>query len=137
MARKEKFNVGANIDWGKEMNQSPKENDDLSALGDSKKEVPAHDVKSQETHLNTLSDKAEILVSEKENPLVCEKTKVSPATASFTVQKKIKETRSVHKSFLITPTLDKKLQKLSTEMNVSQNDLLNDILTQVFNSIEL
>lgn len=55
------------------------------------------------------------------------------ATISF--DKKKKETRSVRKCFLITPSLNKKLVALAKSMDVSENDILNDILKQVFDNM--
>lgn len=53
-------------------------------------------------------------------------------TATVALYKKIKENRSVHKNFLLTPTLAQDIAIFSKQYGVSQNDLVNDILSQVF-----
>ena len=57
------------------------------------------------------------------------KTKSSPVVL---FEKKVKENRSVRKCFLITPSINNELVGMAKRLGVSENDLINNILKQVF-----
>ncbi len=42
-----------------------------------------------------------------------------------------KQTKSIRKCFLITPEMDEKLKKMAVEYGTSENEIINQILTQV------
>jgi len=52
-------------------------------------------------------------------------------TKTFTFIKKDKETRSIHKSFIVSPTTDRKFKAMAKNYNMSENELFNKILEQV------
>ena len=145
MARKEKFNVGDNINWAQTIGKAP-EQEEVQPIPDSsfalnKKEsgVPVSDNRELEVKPVPASIEKEFTVSKSTEEVVSFENDANITTsiaAPISFTKKKKETRSVHKNFLITRTLDEKLSKLAAKLDVSQNDLINDILTQVFNSID-
>ncbi len=56
---------------------------------------------------------------------------ISKATVEFYIQKK-RERKKIHKSFTIPESINNKFVNLAQQSNMSENELLNTILEQVF-----
>lgn len=61
-----------------------------------------------------------------------EQEKKVQVSSKFSFETKKKEPKEVHKNFLIPRTLNDKYVALAKEMGVSENELFNEILKQVF-----
>ena len=99
----------------------------------------------KEDSKNTLEDneQSSIPVTEKEAPTYAVIPANSEAHASMPSQSDEKtdivrfkppvkkQTKSIRKCFLITPEMDDKLKKLSIEYETSENEIINQILSQV------
>ena len=99
----------------------------------------------KEDSKNTLEDneQSSIPVTEKEAPTYAEIPANSETHASMPSQSDEKtdivrfkppvkkQTKSIRKCFLITPEMDDKLKKLSIEYETSENEIINQILSQV------
>ncbi len=99
----------------------------------------------KEDSKNSLEDneQSSIPVTEKEAPTYAEIPANSETHASTPSQSDEKtdivrfkppvkkQTKSIRKCFLITPEMDDKLKKLSMEYETSENEIINQILSQV------
>ena len=56
---------------------------------------------------------------------------ISRATVEFYIQKK-RERKKIHKSFTVSESINNKFVDLARQSNMSENELLNTILEQVF-----
>lgn len=70
----------------------------------------------------------------KEKPAATEEEPKQPVklNGSLTLEFKPKESRSVHKSILITSSLAEKLAELSKQSGASENEIINKILENAF-----
>ena len=70
----------------------------------------------------------------KEKPAATEEEPKQPVklNESLTLEFKPKESRSVHKSILITSSLAEKLAELSKQSGASENEIINKILENAF-----
>ena len=56
------------------------------------------------------------------------------ASLNLVFKKKEKETKSVHKSFLVTPTNAEKFKALAKANGMNENELFNELLDQIFSN---
>ena len=118
MARNASFDVGKNINFPGMVGITPKEEPETQ---------------EQEIVTTPKSIEQKPKSSTKQSDIVPNKSPHNEeVSASISLHKKSKETRSVKKNFLFTPTLAKKLAECADELGISQNDLVNEMLTQFF-----
>jgi len=127
MARKETFSVAKNINLAglSPVTTPTEEESEKTASFESERETVREELKA-----------APAPVEEKPQPVVepvqrSEEAGSVDMSTPVILKKKVKETRSVQKSLLLTPSLDKQIKAVSAELGMTQNDFINEVLTQV------
>ena len=150
MARKEQFKVSDNINFmsmfgGEQASQDNNTKEEIHKASQvnnttsEEKEEPQNTSEVEETVLQEVPKAQEEMntPSNEVNSYEPKETVNTEITAPIRFSTKNKDNRSVHKNFLLTSSTAEKLASLASSMGVSQNAIVNDILEQVFASMNL
>ena len=150
MARKETFNVSKNINFmsmlgGDQTSQGDNKQDEANMTSQESNTAPEPKEEQQNTPVieETVLEEVPKVQEEVKTPsnevnsYESKETVSKEITAPIRLSTKNKDNRTVHKNFLLTSSTAEKLSSLASSMGVSQNAIVNDILEQVFASMNL